>query len=178
MDLAMPGIDGWETLRRLRIMVQDGAVPNMACAIVSANAFDQQLPNDVGITPADFLVKPVRRSDVLHWLERQLQLTWIGPPMPSPLTATTSTAAPPDTAAPPPVAALVCPSAPALGKLLHSVQLGHLRGIERQLQHIASTEPACAGFVAHALGLLQTLSLDTLESWLLAQHNDTDTPTP
>ena len=177
MDLAMPGIDGWETLRRLRIMVQDGAVPDMACAIVSANAFDQQLPNDVGITPADFLVKPVRRSDVLHWLERQLKLTWISPPMPPMPSSTTSTTSTTPTA-PSPVAALVCPSAPALGKLLHSVQLGHLRGIERQLQHIASTEPACAGFVAHALGLLQTLSLDTLESWLLAQHNDTDTPTP
>jgi CheY-like chemotaxis protein/anti-sigma regulatory factor (Ser/Thr protein kinase) len=61
MDLAMPGIDGWETLRRLQAQGL-GAVP---AAIVSANAFDKGLDNDVGITPADFLVKPVRVGELL-----------------------------------------------------------------------------------------------------------------
>ena len=45
-------------------------------AIVSANAFDKGLDNDVGITPEDFFVKPVRHSELLDWLERRLGLRW------------------------------------------------------------------------------------------------------
>jgi PleD family two-component response regulator len=36
VDLAMPGIDGWETIRRMRKLEADAKV-----AIVSANAFDK-----------------------------------------------------------------------------------------------------------------------------------------
>ena len=46
MDLGMPGIDGWETIRRLR--QQRSATP---IAILSANAFDKGLDNDVGHPP-------------------------------------------------------------------------------------------------------------------------------
>ncbi len=73
VDLAMPGIDGWETIRRARWR----ATPHgTAVAIVSANAFDKRLENDVGIAPEDFFVKPVRHSELLDWLERQLAIRW------------------------------------------------------------------------------------------------------
>ncbi|MDQ3060117.1 MAG: ATP-binding protein [Pseudomonadota bacterium] len=72
MDLAMPGIDGWETLRRLRRAGHTG----IHLAIVSANAFDKGLDNDVGIGPEDFIVKPVRHSELIDWLERRLALRW------------------------------------------------------------------------------------------------------
>ncbi len=73
MDLAMPGIDGWETLKRLR-QAGWGAVPH---AIVSANAFDKGLENELGLPQEDFLVKPVRRDDLLLWLGHKLDLKWI-----------------------------------------------------------------------------------------------------
>lgn len=57
MDLAMPGIDGWETLRRLSAMGLRSGPQAMACAVVSANAFDHGQDNDVGIAPADFFVE-------------------------------------------------------------------------------------------------------------------------
>ena len=57
MDLAMPGIDGWETLRRMRALWQQKQ-PHIA--IVSANAFDRGLNNDAGLGDEDFIVKPVR----------------------------------------------------------------------------------------------------------------------
>ncbi|HJS05016.1 MAG TPA: ATP-binding protein, partial [Variovorax sp.] len=72
VDLAMPGIDGWETIRRARAL----GLAEAQVAIVSANAFDKRLDNDVGIAPEDFFVKPVRHSELLDWLERRLALRW------------------------------------------------------------------------------------------------------
>jgi len=84
MDLAMPGIDGWETIRRLRTLVP---APLPAIAIVSANAFDKGLDNDAGIPPEDFVLKPVRHSELLDWLERSLAVRWLeGSPAQAPIT--------------------------------------------------------------------------------------------
>jgi CheY-like chemotaxis protein len=79
MDLAMPGIDGWETIRRMRAQALSAA----PVAIVSANAFDQGLDNDVGIAPADFVLKPVRKAELLDWLGRALALEWLHAPLPA-----------------------------------------------------------------------------------------------
>ncbi|OYU74256.1 MAG: hybrid sensor histidine kinase/response regulator, partial [Burkholderiales bacterium PBB5] len=76
LDLAMPGIDGWTTLRRLR----EAGLSDAPAAIVSANAFDKGLDNDLDITAADFLVKPVRMRELLAWLQRRLQLQWLEQP--------------------------------------------------------------------------------------------------
>jgi DNA-binding LytR/AlgR family response regulator len=130
MDLAMPGIDGWETIRRLRGI--DGVAAKVA--VVSANAFDKNLDNDVGVRSEDFILKPVRHSELLDWLERQLGLRWLesGPPAAGAVAATTS--------------AWVWPDASALLALQHTVQLGYYRGILNQLDEIQAAQPACAGF--------------------------------
>ncbi len=76
----MPGIDGWETIRRLRALAKDGPVPLPHIAIVSANAFDKGLDNDVEVPADDFILKPVRHSEMLDWLANRLQLTWLEAP--------------------------------------------------------------------------------------------------
>jgi signal transduction histidine kinase/CheY-like chemotaxis protein len=68
LDLAMPGIDGWETLRRIRAQ----GLSQAAVAIISANAFDKGLDNDLGLPASDFLVKPVRLAELLDWLGQHL----------------------------------------------------------------------------------------------------------
>jgi CheY-like chemotaxis protein len=132
MDLAMPGIDGWETIRRLRRLEHVGA----RIAIVSANAFDKGLDNDVGVRPEDFILKPVRHSELLDWLEKQLGLRWLesGPPVapPAPLGAQT----------------WAWPEAASLQALQQSVQLGYYRGIMNQLDEIDAAQPECGGFTA------------------------------
>ena len=77
MDLAMPGIDGWETVRRLRVLEQATQRPAAHMAIVSANAFDKGLENAVGIPSDDFFCKPVRHAELLDWLAQRLALTWL-----------------------------------------------------------------------------------------------------
>jgi signal transduction histidine kinase/purine-cytosine permease-like protein/FixJ family two-component response regulator len=144
MDLAMPGIDGWETIRRVRRLEQSDAIaaagpsPEARIAVVSANAFDKGLDNDAGVKPEDFILKPVRHSELLDWLERQLALRW-------------TAAEPPAAAAvPAPVvpAAWTWPHPARLRALQEMVQLGYYRGIMAQLAEIESAQPACAGFAA------------------------------
>ncbi|MDE2260637.1 MAG: response regulator [Betaproteobacteria bacterium] len=64
MDLAMGGIDGWETIRRIR----ERKLSKARIAIVSANAFDKGLDNSVGIASEDFITKPVQMGLLLNWL--------------------------------------------------------------------------------------------------------------
>ena len=73
MDLAMPGIDGWETIRRIR----QQNLTDAHIAIISANAFDRGLENDAGIGNHDFIVKPLRVDELLDWIGRKLSLEWV-----------------------------------------------------------------------------------------------------
>ncbi|RSZ47064.1 MULTISPECIES: ATP-binding protein [unclassified Variovorax] len=128
VDLAMPGIDGWETIRRARKL----GLTEASVAIVSANAFDKGLDNDVGIAPEDFFVKPVRHSELLDWLERRLGLQW------------TDVAARPAAAAAP--RAMQAPSLARLRALDEAVSLGYFRGIMNQLDDIDAAQPECAAW--------------------------------
>jgi signal transduction histidine kinase/CheY-like chemotaxis protein len=148
MDLAMPGIDGWETLRRLRA---EGLVPGVPVAIVSANAFDKGLDNDAGIAPGDFIVKPVRVAELLAWLQAKLQLTWLDEPAAALPSARAVDATPP-----------ALPSPEHLAALADAIGLGHLRGIQRRLDRIDADEPACAPFVARLRTLAGEFQLDSL----------------
>jgi signal transduction histidine kinase/DNA-binding NarL/FixJ family response regulator len=132
MDLAMPGIDGWETIRRLREM---GHV-NVKVAVVSANAFDKGLDNDAGIPPEDFILKPLRHGELLDWLQRQLELRWLQEPRVAAPTQRQS------------AGVLRRPAPQSLQALRQAVQLGYFRGIMNQLDEIASAQPECGEFAA------------------------------
>ena len=131
MDLAMPGIDGWETLRRIRRMPHI----NPKVAIVSANAFDKGLDNGLGVAAQDFILKPVRHGELLDWLQGQLDLRWTAQPVLAP--------APPAL-----VQALVAPDAATLAGLRALVQLGFYRGIVNRLDEIEAAQPECVSFCA------------------------------
>ena len=146
MDLAMPGIDGWETIRRLRVLDGMASVP---IAMVSANAFDQGLENDVGIAPEDFVLKPVRHSELLDWLGARLSLSWSAQPAPS---------APP----PAPTGPRVMPSRQQLEALREVVVLGYYRGIMNQLEILQKAEPQCAAFVTEMQGLARQFQFETM----------------
>lgn len=146
MDLAMPGIDGWQTIRTLR--AQD--LSDAPVAIVSANAFDKGLDNDVGITAADFITKPVRFDELLDWLGQHLQLQWLAAPPP---------ALPP---APAPDAPL--PTRAQLQALHEVVNLGYPRGVQRLLDEIESQRPDCAPWLAPLRALAQGFQFDRMTS--------------
>ena len=150
MDLAMPGLDGWASLRAIRV----DALSTAPVAIVSANAFDKGLDNDVGITPEDFIVKPVRVSELLDWLGKRLSLQWIE-----------AERAASNVVQPLPLASHnteVLPSLGALQELGDQIHAGYVRGVHKALDRIASTEPACEAFVQRLRQLARQFQLDAL----------------
>jgi len=157
MDLAMPGIDGWETLRRIHAL---GLAPEPALAVVSANAFDKGLDNDIGLPPRDFLVKPVRRDDLLDWLGQRLGLVW----------QVESVAAP---ASGPAAASEALPTLAELDALLAATRLGYYKGIVRQLEELLVRSPDCSAF-AHRVGALaRAFRFDAIEQLIAELRHDT-----
>ncbi|MDB5744275.1 MAG: integral rane sensor hybrid histidine kinase [Polaromonas sp.] len=154
MDLAMAGIDGWETLRRIRKSGHRG----IHLAIVSANAFDKGIDNDLGIAPEDFILKPVRHTELLDWLERRLDLSW----------RHELPAAAPPAAAPAP---RVLPDALQRAALLDVVDLGYYRGILNKLADIENQQPATAAFVGEMRLLARQFRFEAMAAQLTRKEN-------
>ncbi|MCZ8293519.1 MAG: ATP-binding protein [Hylemonella sp.] len=146
MDLAMPGIDGWETIRRLRRL---NGLARLPVAVVSANAFDQGLENDAGITPTDFITKPIRHSELLDWLERRLQLQWTVRPEPVVAPA-------------PPPGPVLPPRSERLAELRELVVLGYYRGIVRLLDEIEAQGPEHHAWVEQVRVLTRAYRFDVI----------------
>ena len=159
MDLAMPGIDGWETIRRLRALGRNGPVARAHIAIVSANAFDKGLENDVGIPGEDFHLKPVRHSELLDWLERRLSLVWQE-------NASAAPAPPARMAGLISPAPLIFPEQASLDALREVVALGYYRGILNQLDKIAASDPEYGPFVATLRELAQQFKFEAMSQAL------------
>jgi signal transduction histidine kinase/ActR/RegA family two-component response regulator len=147
MDLAMPGIDGWATVRAIRAQALSAA----PIAIVSGNAFDKGLDNDVGISIEDFILKPVRVGELLDWLGSRLQLDWVG-------------AEPVALTLPEPSPAIdgALPGVDQLRALDELVSLGYFRGIVRKLDEIEARDPMQAAFVNNLRHMARHFQLDAM----------------
>ncbi len=158
MDLAMPGIDGWATVRAIRATVLSAA----PIAIVSGNAFDKGLDNDAGISADDFILKPVRVNELLDWLGERLRIEWLE----------AETAAPAVEALPAPAGHAV-PDAAQLRALDELVNLGYYRGIVRKLDDIEAQDASHAPFVAQLRGLARQFQLDAMTREIRQALTDT-----
>ena len=156
MDLAMPGIDGWETLRRLRA----AGWSSVPMAVVSANAFDKGLQAEAqdGRPPDQaFFVKPVRRDDLTGWLQQQLGLRWLHAPVVAEVTPAASASA---AVAPP-------PDAHDFSPLLELVRLGYAKGVMRWLDHWVGEHPEQAAFADTLRALAREFRFEAIEQRLL-----------
>ena len=157
MDLGMPGIDGWETIRRIRLQ----HLTEAHIAILSANAFDKGLDNDAGIAPEDFVVKPLRVNELLDWIGRRLALDWVTADIPP---------APQVAAEPPP---LVPPPEAHLAALDELIGLGYLRGILNKLVEIEKIDPQHGEFVRVLRDLARQFQFDAMKELLRKMRDDT-----
>jgi CheY-like chemotaxis protein len=157
MDLAMPGIDGWATVRAIR----EQRLSEAPIAIVSGNAFDKGLDNDVGIAADDFVLKPVRVGELLDWLGARLALAWHEVPWRE------APAAPPV-----PADERALPEADHLRSLDELVSLGYYRGIVRKLDEIEARGTGRTAFTQHLRALAQQFQLDAMTRVIRQALND------
>ena len=163
MDLAMPGMDGWETIRAIRL----GGLSAARIAIISANAFDKGLENDLDIGNEDFITKPVRIDELLDWLGRALDLDWQvaedavlpEPERGFPLVAPTVAQQP------------VWPPRDAMTKLAEQVKAGYMRGVHTELDALDAAYPGSAVVLAQLRELARNFRIDELAE-LLRKMND------
>lgn len=130
MDLAMPGIDGWETIRRVRQL--EIAQPKIA--IVSANAFDKGLGNDCNVQPQDFIIKPLKMAELIESIGRNLALEWLNQESVPQITLSSE-------------AAFVYPPAEFIHALNNLVAIGYVSGIHKKLEEIESLDFSFTPFV-------------------------------
>ena len=130
----------------------------MALAVVSANAFDKGLDNDVGIPPEDFILKPVRHTELLDWLEKRLQLTW--------LEAAIADTRPAVADVPP---RWVWPDSAALTPLLDVVNLGFYRGVLNQLAQIETAQTNTSSWVDDLRAMARQFQFEAMGQ-LIQQH--------
>ena len=166
MDLAMPGMDGWEALRRIRAL---DPRPAPALAVVSANAFDKGLDNEVGLPPEDFLVKPVRRAELLDWLQGRLGLQW------QPGAAAASASPATDAAALPTPTHAELP-AEATASLLELARLGYYRGFVKRASALQQSHPDCAPWLAQLQALAREFRFDLIANALQARAPTGESP--
>jgi len=152
MDLGMPGIDGWETIRRLR----QQQLTEAAIAILSANAYDRGLDNDVGITPEDFIVKPLKVNALLDWLGKKLALEWV----------TADAPAAPPAEQPAEALPLLPPGDNELAALDELITLGYLRGILNKLAEIERIDARHGEFVRVLRELARQFQFDAMKEIL------------
>lgn len=145
LDIAMPGLSGWEVALRLR-----ADRPDLRIAMVSANAHEYSPGGDGRAAHDLFLMKPVDLDTLLDRLAEQLGLDWItvdGDMAEDASHAATDIGDPPSSAR------------PFLAELERLGRIGHVRGIEAKLAEMGEVAPDTAGFASVLRARVKTFDL-------------------
>ena len=148
MDLAMPGIDGWETIRR----IHSQQLSQAKIAVVSANAFDKGLENDAGIASDNFILKPVQVDEFLDWVGQSLDIEWLDHELPEPLTT-------PDHKVD---VKVDYPPKEILMELDDLVSLGYIRGLLKKIEEIEAKGKRYTEFAQMVRGFVEQFQLEAL----------------
>jgi len=150
LDISMPGLSGWETARHLRS--QRG--PSLRIVMLSANAQESRQKDFETQVHDLFIAKPFEIDTVIDAIGDQLGLYWIwDEPGESATQGDTTRNSPvilPD-------AALV-----HIERLRELLRIGHIRGIEAEIEEFAKVMPDAEAVVARLYDCLDHFDLPAL----------------
>jgi DNA-binding response OmpR family regulator len=76
MDLVMPAMDGYETVRRIREQSADNQDKRCPIIAISANAFTEERNQSLEAGYDDFIAKPFKAELLLAMIEKHLGSSW------------------------------------------------------------------------------------------------------
>lgn len=160
LDVALGGSSGWDvaqSLRRrhgaaLRIIMLSGEAPH------SGRAADNELADDV------FVMKPFDFTVLLDVMAAQLGLEWIRAP--------TATRIATEAEAPGLSAHVKAAARPHFAEIERLVRIGHVRGIEDQIDAIAALAPEAAPLVERMRRILDSFDLRALAALVKAGQGE------
>lgn len=158
LDIAMPGLSGWETAARLRAMEGAGA----RIVMVSGNAHERHQPGVDAPIRDQFMVKPVELSALVTVIGSQLGLRWTTP---GAETADRPTTGDGKAQEPLPEAARR-----HLAKIRELMSIGHVRGLEREIKALATAAPEADHLVARLFDALDRYDFTAMETALEAHR--------
>jgi CheY-like chemotaxis protein len=159
MDLAMPGMDGFEATRRLR---QRPELARTAIIASSASASEAERNTSLSAGCDDFLPKPVQAGALLELLRATLQLKW------------KRRAGPGAVVTPPPMTdAEICmltpPPAEELAPLLELADEGNIPGVLNELDRLEQADPQLGAWIEQVRAVARGFQTKRLYALLQAQ---------
>jgi len=151
LDMLMPGIDGLETVKRLR---QGGY--SKTIIMVSANAYPEEINKAMAEGADDFLTKPIVLNQVLSKIKRHLRLDWAAaidatlPAVPS-CESTITFQQPPEK---------------ILNEMSVCAQIGDLRGLSNHLENLVASNNSYLPFANRLRLMIREFRLNDIKQLL------------
>lgn len=161
LDVAMPGLSGWEVAALLR----ERHGPRLRIVMLTGEAPQSAGRSDAGPANNQFLMKPFAFGPLLDVLASQLGLTW---------QRNAVDAARSGPAAPPPLMSILEDQARShFAAIEQLVRIGHVRGIEAEIDAIAALAPEAAPLAERLRAMLDSFDLKGLSNLARAgQRNE------
>jgi signal transduction histidine kinase/CheY-like chemotaxis protein len=131
LDLSMPGLDGAATAHSLR---REGYTTPII--VLSANAYPSDRLNTINAGCNDFLVKPIKVSELLYKLKLHLALDWLYQEQETKLQSDNQP-----------------PSSDIIQELTAYVRIGDLLGLNHYLTGLIERHPECSPFARQVMML-------------------------
>jgi predicted ATPase/signal transduction histidine kinase/ActR/RegA family two-component response regulator len=155
MDVAMPGMDGYEVTRRMR---QDPALAGLVIIASSALVSEAEVQKSKAAGCDDFLPKPVHIDALFEQIARHLGVEWIRAASPGGEAEKGAAAGQ--------GAAGVAPPAEVRARLLEMAQKGSVRGLLQELQRLEEGDEALKPWVGQLRALVRKFQLKAAQELL------------
>jgi signal transduction histidine kinase/DNA-binding NarL/FixJ family response regulator len=154
-DLAMPVLDGWQMLAKLK---QIEGLKNLPVIVSSASVFEIDRQKSLAVGANDFLAKPVQASELYQMLSKYLQIEWIYSESKSksqmfPIHSEEATE-------------MIIPSASELIILLDYVKKGSIKGIKTELENLGKKDKKYQVFVNEMSQLAKGFNIQKIRNYI------------
>jgi signal transduction histidine kinase/CheY-like chemotaxis protein len=161
MDLVMPVLDGFETIRRIRQL--PAPLNDVIVISVSASVLKQTRQNSVDAGSDDFLAKPVRLENLLQKLQIYLNLEW----------QYEGAREAQKTETPPEYKELIPPPMEELSMLYEFAAVGDLISLRERLQKLIAQDSRLVPFGTRLFRFANELKIDEIEQFIKQYMDNT-----